>query len=47
MKVAALALPVIRPQPLPKLSMVAGAQRRHPRGSVVARRRKPHVRRGA
>lgn len=38
-------LPVIRPQPLPKLSMVAGALRRHPRGPVVVRRRKSHVRR--
>jgi hypothetical protein len=38
-------LPVIRPQPLPKLSMVAGALRRHPHGSLAIRRRKSHVRR--
>ncbi len=38
---------LIRSQPLPKLSMVACAQRRNLRGAVVLRRKKAHVRRSA
>jgi hypothetical protein len=47
MKATLHPFPVIRPQPLPKLLMVAGAQRRHPHGSLAVRRRKSHVRRSA
>lgn len=36
---------LIRSQPLPKLSMVACAQRRSLRGVVPLRRKKAHVRR--